>query len=78
MNSHGWSQPNGRYSNWNHAICEAKLAVALNSVEVTKSKTKCNNLLTIVLFKGNFESTYFLASFLNVLALNMSVILGRS
>ena len=35
-------------------------------------------LLSIVLFKSNFESTYFLASFLNVLALNMSVILGRS
>ena len=47
-------------------------AVALNSVKVTKSKTKCNNL---VLFKGHFESTYFLASFLNVLALNMTVIL---
>ena len=40
-----------------------------NSVKVTKSKTKCNNL---VLSKGNFESTYFLASFLNVLALNMT------
>lgn len=78
MNSHDHSPMVDVATEIMNAICGGKLAVALNSIKVTKSRTKFNNLSTIVLFKGNFESTYFLASFSNVLALNMSVILGRS